>query len=148
MMSKIERIRTGVKAFIVHQGKILVVRERVRRNGQETIIHDVPGGGIELGEDLQEALEREVWEEVGLKVSHPRPVGGWGFLIDNPEGGVHIVCLGYQCDLVGEPLVDVTNNPAQEDIFEAVWLTPAEILADDTIFENADMRESLRNVVV
>lgn len=30
--------------------------------------YDFPGGGINLGETLEEALKREVWEETGIKV--------------------------------------------------------------------------------
>ncbi len=147
-MTKIERIRTGVKAFIVYQGKVLVVKERIRRNGLETIIHDVPGGGIELGETLKEALKREVFEEVGLKVTIQYPVGGWDFMIENPESGVHIVCLGYQCQVIGEPKIDTSKNPAEEDIFETLWMTKEEILSSDNIFVNPDMRKAVEHVVV
>lgn len=147
-MAKIERIRTGVKAFIVREGKVLVIKERVRRNGTETIIHDVPGGGIELGETLREALEREILEEVGLKINIQYPVGGWDFIIENPEAGVHIVCLGYQCQLVGEPKIDTTKNPAQEDIFDTIWMTRDEILSSEEIFVNPDMRKALEHVQI
>jgi ADP-ribose pyrophosphatase YjhB (NUDIX family) len=147
-MSEIECIRTGVKAFIIHDGKVLVIKERVRRNGIETIIHDVPGGGIELGETLHEALEREVMEEVGLAISIDHPVGGWDFVIKNPEAGVHIICLGFQCQLIGEPIIDVTKNPAQEDIFATIWMTKEEILVNDQVFVNEDMRQALRHVQI
>ncbi len=145
---KIERIRTGVKAFIVHEGKILVLKERVRRHGVETIIHDLPGGGIELGETLHEALIREVQEEVGLQIAIERPVGSWEFLIDNPEGGVHIVCLGFQCSLVGKPEIDLTRNPAQEDIFETFWATKEELMQSGEIFPKQDLQLTLANLQI
>ena len=65
-MKSTTRIRPSAKAFIVHAGKILVVKEKVINDGLERIIHDVPGGGIEPGESSHDALLREVMEEVGL----------------------------------------------------------------------------------
>lgn len=145
-MSKIERIRPGSKAIIYQDGKVLVIRERVRRDGIEKIIHDFPGGGIELGETIQQALHREVFEEIGLKVEIVRPVGCWDFVNKNPEGDVHIVCVGYQCKLIGDEKIDTSKNPASEDIFEAVWLTKEEILSSNEIFDIEDMKKSLENV--
>src|SRR5258706_9591669 len=141
---KIKRIRTGVKAFIVHEGKILVVKERITHEGKERIIHDLPGGGIELGERLNEALLREVMEEVGLTVEVEHPVGGWDFILENPDENIHVVCLGFQCRLIGEPIIDTTKNPADyEDIFETLWLTKDEILNSKEIFVNPNMRHAL-----
>lgn len=142
------RIRTGVKAMIVHEGKILVVKEKLLRNGQEVIIHDFPGGGIEADESLHEALHREVREELGLEIEIQRPVGGWDFLIPGKEEFVHIVCVGFQCVIKGELKIDTTQNPADENIFETLWLTREELLHDPQFFEHIDMRESVRNVVL
>ncbi len=147
-MTHSTRIRPGAKAFIVHEGKILLVKERVDRDGTTEIIYDVPGGGIEPGERLHEALKREVMEEVGLTVEIERPVGAWDFMLDNSTENVHIVCVGYQCRLVGSAEIDITKNPAQEEaIFDTVWMTKAEILAQPEILGNADMVASLENVV-
>jgi len=34
----------------------------------------LPGGGIEEGERMEEALHREVWEETGLKIDEIKPL--------------------------------------------------------------------------
>lgn len=147
-MKKIEYIRPGVKALIVHEGKILVVKERVTRNNDIVEIHDLPGGGIELGETLHEALKREVFEEVGLQIKIERPVGGWDFVVKMPESSVHIVCVGYQCRLVGDAAIDISRNPAKEDIFETKWMSPQEILASGDIFVNPDMRKTVAHLQI
>lgn len=148
-MKNITKIRPGVKAFIIHEGKILVIKERILRDGQKIIIHDIPGGGMELGESFREALTREVMEEVGLTIDIHHPVGGWEFSYYREHEGVHIVCFGFQCTLIGEPKVNIKNNPAvYEDIFETLWLTKEEILASNDIFINADMRKALEHVKI
>jgi ADP-ribose pyrophosphatase YjhB (NUDIX family) len=54
-------IRVSVKAVILDdQGRILVVKE----SGRDW--WDIPGGGIDHGETLKEALSRELREEVSL----------------------------------------------------------------------------------
>lgn len=54
--------RPTAYAVIVHEGQVLVVN--VRSTGRIAF----PGEGVELGERLEDALEREVWEETGLEV--------------------------------------------------------------------------------
>ena len=130
-------IRPGVKALVVHEGKILMIHERVRRNGKIVKITDFPGGGIDFAEPLKDALIREVKEEVGLDIKVGNVVGAWDFVLgelehDIPEkSGVHIVCIGYQCSLISNPVINVTNNPAPEDIFDAKWYTREELLKDE-----------------
>ncbi len=54
--------RVSLKAVIFNeQGQILVVKERGRD------WWDIPGGGIEHGETIKEALARELYEEVSLE---------------------------------------------------------------------------------
>ena len=135
-------VRAGVKALIVHKGKILMIQERI----DDLVIHDFPGGGIEYGESITEALHREVMEEVGLKITIERPLGNWWFI--NRET-VHIVSMGYQCTLVGEPIIDTEHNPAEEDIFNAVWLTKEEILTNANILLKAQgMKAVVKNLKI
>jgi 8-oxo-dGTP diphosphatase len=55
----------GVGAVILQEGKILLVK-RARDPGKG--MWSVPGGMVELGETLAEAVRREVLEECGIEV--------------------------------------------------------------------------------
>lgn len=59
----------GVKALIQNaQKELLLLRRR-------SLVWDLPGGRIQKGETLEEALAREVYEETGLNIiSAPQPV--------------------------------------------------------------------------
>jgi len=56
----------GVKAFVVFEGKILLIL----RDNVPTIPYpdfwNLPGGGVEKGEDFDTALRRELMEEIGM----------------------------------------------------------------------------------
>jgi 8-oxo-dGTP pyrophosphatase MutT (NUDIX family) len=152
MLSTPTWIRPGVKALIVRDGKILVIKERVSREGKLIDIYDFPGGGMEPGEMMEETLRREVREEVCLEVAPERVVGAWEFDIlaqdTDEKAGVKIVCIGFQCHLVGPPIIDVTKNPAAEDIFAAEWLTPAAVMALPSMAENPQMVAAVANLII
>lgn len=88
----------GVGAVVVHDGQVLLIRR-----GKEPLRGRwlVPGGTVEWGETLEEALTREVFEETGLVV-RPREVVA---VLDriHREGGeilYHFVIVDYLCDWV------------------------------------------------
>ena len=55
-------IRSAAKALIVHEGKVLLNRCAHKDGG---IYYDLPGGGQEQYEALEDAVVREVLEETG-----------------------------------------------------------------------------------
>lgn len=56
-------MRTSVRALIQRKDRVLLIR---RSRGNETY-HVLPGGGVEEGENLFEALRREVHEELSVE---------------------------------------------------------------------------------
>ena len=84
----------GVGAIIMNRNKMLIVK---RANEPAKGLWSVPGGVVELGEQLHEALKREVKEETGLEVSEPRLVDVVNYIRFGEKDGVkyHYVIIDY-----------------------------------------------------
>ena len=74
--SKFHAVRTGVYGLAMQDGKILLVRQ-IQGNHRGTF--DLPGGGIEAGETIEEALRREFREEAALGFNTMRLVENLSF---------------------------------------------------------------------
>jgi len=115
-----ERPFLAVSAAIVRAGQILVVR---RARAPADGLFSLPGGVVEIGETLMQAVAREVREETNLTIE---PVGLAGFreaITRDRDDRVerHFVILPFAARwLAGEPLLN-------EELSEARWLHPAEL---------------------
>lgn len=79
-----ENFRNAVKAFIVKDGKLLLIRRRpndVHKPGE----WDIPGGRLELGENPFEGLKREAHEETGLEIEIIMPIDVHYFTRDDNQ---------------------------------------------------------------
>ena len=115
-----QRPYLAVSAAIVRDGKILVVR-RARRPALG--VYTFPGGAVEVGETLAEAVAREVLEETALSIEPVALAGHREAIIRDKTGQVerHFVILCFAARwLAGEPQLN-------EELDEARWVEPAEI---------------------
>ena len=99
-ISKQGKIRLGCSAAIFNtQGRILLTKRS--DNGQWCL----PGGAVDPGETVAEACEREVWEEVGLRVLVKRLVGIYSYsdqLVVYPDGNkIQVVALHFEVEVTG-----------------------------------------------
>lgn len=110
----------AVSAAIFRDGKVLVVR-RARKPALN--LYTMPGGVVEAGETLAEAVAREVREETSLEIEVLSLAGHREAVMHDKEGRVerHFVIMCFAARWVsGEPTLN-------EELDEAHWLLPAEI---------------------
>jgi mutator protein MutT len=113
----------GVGGVVVRDGKVLLVRR-----GKEPLKGRwvIPGGTVELGETLEEAVTREVREETGIEVRAREIV----LVFDRIERAgadvaYHYVIVDYVCDDLGGALC------AGSDAVDAAFASLDELPAYD-----------------
>lgn len=101
------------QGVVVHDGKVLLVQQKVKRGD---IVWNYPGGGVEEGENFEQACIREVMEETGYTVKIIKP------LIQSKEKQT------FLCELnSGELTIE-----DDEDILDVRWID----LHDDAYFDD------------
>jgi len=118
-----ERPYLAVSAAIIRDGRVLVAR---RAKGASTGLYTLPGGVVEAGETLHQAIVREVAEETGITIELVALAGHREFITRDESGLVsrHFVILCFAARwLAGE------GTPQIEELSELRWLRPGEIAA-------------------
>jgi 8-oxo-dGTP diphosphatase len=107
-------IHVLARGLIIDDGHILLTRPKNRPQ-----LTYIPGGHVEMGETSQQALIRELKEELGISAR----IGHFGGVVEHtwesPEEKVHEINLIY---LVKEHGLTRKQTPkSQEDYIEFVW---------------------------
>jgi 8-oxo-dGTP diphosphatase len=127
----------AVSAAIFHAGRVLIVR---RGTPPMQGIFTLPGGVVELGETLEQAIIREVREETGLAIE-PIALAGYRQVIARDADGRierHFVILPFAARyLAGEIALNA-------ELVEAAWLWPAELSGLNTTEGLADIVTAAR----
>ena len=110
----------AVSAAIFRDGRVLIVR---RARPPARGIYTLPGGGVELGETLEEAVIREVREETALDIAPVALAGYRQAIARDAEGRIerHFVILPFAARWISG---DILLN---EELAEAHWLDPGEL---------------------
>ena len=104
MRPGVDYVGVGVGAVIVdNQGRLFLSR-RGPKAKNERGLWEFPGGSVEFGETLGEAIRREMREEYGVEID----VGELLDVVDHilPDEGQHWVSPTYLCAITaGEPAI-------------------------------------------
>ena len=99
-------------------GRILLL-QRASSSSHDPGLWELPGGKMEYGEQLPEALAREGTEETGLTVSVGRPILTWHFT----KEPFWVTGITFICDVTGGT---IALSREHDDV---AWLAPAEALS-------------------
>ncbi len=115
------RISPVVIIAIVDGDRILLTR--YNRAGYRR--HSLVAGFVEIGETLEDAVKREVMEEVGLKVKNIR------YCESQPWPFSSSLIAGFFADVDGDPTVHL-NTDGQDELSEGVWIHRDDLTIEDT----------------
>lgn len=111
----------GVGAIVLCDGKLLVIKDRFYPG------YKLPGGHIERGESIKEALKREVFEETGIRVEFEFIVNLGHFKNGQfGESNLYIVCTAR----AKSKEISVFDS---SEIAEARWISPEEFLSSKEV---------------
>jgi mutator protein MutT len=122
----------GVGAVIVQNDQVLLIRR-----GTAPLLGEwsLPGGVLECGETLREAVVREAREETGLTVEPGEMLGVYERVIRSDDGRVryHFVLIDYLCR-------PISGNPqAGTDAADVRWFTPEQLPALNLAYDAHDV---------
>lgn len=94
-----DHIGLAVGAVILEQERVLLMR---RLTDPEAGRWSIPSGKVEFGESLERAIQRELWEELGIQTQIQMFLGMVELIL--PEGQIHWVSAVFQMRIhQGEP---------------------------------------------
>lgn len=129
--------KQAVRAIIINGDKLLAMK----RNKFGMEYYTLIGGGVDVGEDTEAALRRELREETGLSVGDVRLV----FIED--AGDMYGMQYVYICEYQGgEPALAADSEEALtsamgQNIYEPLWLPLSQVM--DVTFRSGSVRDAL-----
>jgi ADP-ribose pyrophosphatase YjhB (NUDIX family) len=115
-----QRPYLAVSAAIIRDGKVLIVR---RARNPALNLYTLPGGAVEVGETLHQAVIREVREETSLTIEPVAFAGYREVIMRDDKGRVerHFVIMSFAARWLAGDLA------LNEELDDARWLAPAEL---------------------
>ncbi len=115
-------LRKSARAILVKEGSPLISIQYLENHH----FHKLPGGGVEKGENIKEALKREILEEVGYDSEIMNEIGT--VLEFRKEHKLIHMSYCFVAQIVGEM---TETNLEQAEIDEGMitlWMTPEEAI--------------------
>ena len=128
--------RKIASALILSQDhKLLMGRKDPAKGGVYSDCWHIPGGGVDEGETLEQALKREVLEETGIDISPYQikslPFIGSGLAEKTLKTGEKVMCRmefnRFEVSITDKKADEIKLNPS-DDLVDMEWFNTEELL--------------------
>lgn len=119
-------------AAILECDKKIVLIERAKDPSKGKL--DLPGGFVDPAESAEEAIKREIKEELQIDLREPRYLGSYPNIYKYEDVLYHTCDLFFYCKIDALP-----TNFGRTEIEELILINPLEIPEDKIAFESAKM---------
>jgi ADP-ribose pyrophosphatase YjhB (NUDIX family) len=138
-VTKAREIRAGVAA-VIQNGAGQILLQRRSDNG----LWGLPGGSVEIGESVREAIVREVREETGLSVEVVRLIGVYSDpriqIVRYPDGNVvHYISTLFACR------IEAGDLRTCEETLALQFFNPADLPDDFLPMHRVRIQDALAN---
>lgn len=126
-MGELNHIAVAVDAIIIKEDKILLVK---RGNNPFKNHWALPGGFVNIGESIEEAVLREIGEETSLTASITKLIGVYSKPDRDPRG--QVISIVFSLKANGTP-------KAEDDASETRYFSKEEMQGLDLAFDHKDI---------
>lgn len=134
------RYLIGAHAVIFDEFNRLLVLKRTENDTHAPFVWDLPGGTAEFGETLENALQREMQEELQITAEVLQPV--YTHTTVDKEAQLHVVQVLFLCNIPGDAVIRLNRSEHEE----YRWVPPTELTAFPKIeFLDGFLKNGLKN---
>lgn len=140
MPRKIHKQITVIVGLVIHNEKILMVKRNEPEVKGAHLKWEFPGGKVDFGETIEEAIVREIREETGVFVKIKRLLPctvttNWEY----PWGVQQTLIFGYECTFVSEE-----KRTKDHHVKDVEWVPIQDALVRESLPGGRDFLEALR----
>lgn len=110
-----------VRALVIRDRKILVCQTLGRD------YYFLPGGHVEFSENMRDALSRELYEEMGARITDIKFIGGVENLFSQDGKERHEVSFVFHAD------IDIEEIKSREEHVQFFWFSLDEFVAQNIV---------------
>ncbi len=110
----------GVPAIIINEKGEILLGKRSEKAVYYAGYFGLPGGFIEYGEKMEDAIKREIKEELGVEATEVKRGENIYEKLPSKECKTHVIDVPHYCKINGNPM-------PKDETLEVKWFKPSEI---------------------